>query len=257
MGGGPKTGGVLQTPSAQKPGRTGSKKETPASAKPSDLIPRKTLGVDAPREDAAHVLGLLRDDEFCLEVYRLEAQRIAAEHQAALKLPAQLVENIARLAERSAGARLELQGWAERNRALFQGKQSLELVEGAALCFRRGQRCVALREDFKLQTPNSRKAASTKEQKWSFGKALGLMLQNLRRWRGYIRRKPELDREKILAATAATDMATGKARKPKLTEERLAEVGLKVVQEENFSIEFSQPAANLKTDPSRSPASQL
>jgi phage host-nuclease inhibitor protein Gam len=100
-----------------------------------------------------------------------------------------------------------LQSWAESNRSEFGGVQSLEFPAGV-LAFHQGQRG--------LETL----------PRWTWKKVLAAM----KRWKKYLRPKVEIDKRKVLADSAGEN--------PKLTAKRLAAVGMKVVQEESFNVEF-------------------
>jgi hypothetical protein len=106
----------------------------------------------------------------------------------------------------------QLESWSNESRALlFCDDQSLELEYGF-LKFRKGQRklvCLA---------------------RWTWEKTLDALMKFpvTSQWQEYIRRTPEVDKRKLLDAT-----------KPggKLPEEKLREIGCRVVREESFSIE--------------------
>jgi phage host-nuclease inhibitor protein Gam len=106
--------------------------------------------------------------------------------------------------------------WAKENRSEFAGSQSLEFPQGE-LVFRMGQRALELKPG------------------WNWKKVLASM----RSWKKYLRPKVEINKVDLLRDSAG--------EKPILTSARLAKIGVKVVQEESFEVEFRAVPATFKT----------
>lgn len=118
------------------------------------------------------------------------------------------------LTERLSAWQAELEAWAGKNRAKeFGDQQSLVLTQGR-LFFQKGQRALEFLS------------------RWDAKKALKAMAGKA--WSRYVRRSPSINKAKLLADTAGDD--------PKLEGSKLADIGLKVVQEERFHVELNSTA---------------
>jgi phage host-nuclease inhibitor protein Gam len=123
---------------------------------------------------------------------------------------------IAQLSSDITAVRNGLEAWAKENRTeVFGDEKSLEFAEGE-LKFHMGQRALALLDGWEWKTV----LASMK----------GF-------WRKYLRPKVEIEKRDLLKDT--------NGEKPKLTAERLAKIGVQVVQEESFEVKFRAVPATL------------
>lgn len=115
-------------------------------------------------------------------------------------------------ADRAEGTRLEeqLEAWANDHGEEFKEKRSVDFIHGT-VGFRLGQRQLKTRA------------------KWTWADvAFGL----LGKMEDYVRRTPAVDKEKILRDAGG--------EQPVLDAEELKEMGVRVVQEENFYVELKE-----------------
>jgi hypothetical protein len=235
----PKVGAVLKTNSTQLPAARSKKSvkrapsEKPSDVTPSDLPPAQGAAGPRTRAEAEQLAKELQGIKEQLDVDVSKRDQLVLAHEAKLKLPEELRERIDRNEARLLLGQAYLERWAGENRKEFAGKQSLELVPGAELSFHLGNPKVDVIEEH--DDPTEPIEQGKKPAVWGFSRALAAMLRNLRRWKRYVVRKPTLSKERILEDVAIVDKDKGKGKKPKLTNEDLKDVGLKVTRDENFS----------------------
>jgi phage host-nuclease inhibitor protein Gam len=143
----------------------------------------------------------------------LTAARDAAVLAAQARHAAELAKLEAKLQEHSAA----VEAWAKKDRKGWE-LQSLPLQYGTL--------------EFRTSPP---KLELLDEKKTPWKAVLATMLAALKTWGKFIRRKPEIDKRALLSA------ATGE--KPALTAAMLAKLGVRVAQEETFSITLKTPEA--------------
>jgi len=137
----------------------------------------------------------------------------AAARDAAVERAQQLfAARIEALASQLTDGKANVQQWAEQNRAAFGGAQSLEFPSGT-IAFRQGPRALDL--------------LAGMDWKGVLKRMTGKF------WAGYIRRKPEVDRAKLLAESKPDGEAA-----PVLSAGKLRAIGLRVSQAEGFRIEL-------------------
>jgi len=140
----------------------------------------------------------------------IDRRKIEADRDSAIAKARESAKvKLAKIASEAKALDAQVEQYAEANREDFGKKKSMERTH-ATLSFR-----------------SSTPAVKT-ISKWTFAKALDVVKEHARR---FVRIVRELDKEKVLA-----DHAAGK-----VTDEQLAELGLRVVKEETFAI-------NLKTE---------
>jgi len=71
------------------------------------------------------------------------------------------------------------------------------------------------------------------------------MVGAVKKWKRYLRFKPEINKRLILEDSQAKTKDAAKSAPAKLTAEKLASVGLRVVQEESFDIAIRYPGEDL------------
>jgi phage host-nuclease inhibitor protein Gam len=118
---------------------------------------------------------------------------------------------IIHLSNQVSAKREQLAIWARENRAQFGDRQSLEFSQGS-LVFHQGNRCVDLLEG------------------WTWKTVLKKMRTLRRQFGKYIRKKEELDKQKILADT--------RDEVGKLKESELKRIGVRVWRDESFTVEI-------------------
>lgn len=123
-------------------------------------------------------------------------------------------QTIEDLTQRLLAGKSAVQSWAEKNRKLFGDSQSLEFPRGV-IAFHLGPPSLDL-----LPGEN-----------WKG--VLKRMLARALVWKSYIRRKPEVDKQKILQAAKNNGEASAA-----LPAEKLRSIGLRVAREESFRIEL-------------------
>lgn len=113
-----------------------------------------------------------------------------------------------------------LEVWARENREQeFAGEQSLALNAGV-LRFRKGNRALCLVSG------------------WTWKRVVSAMRGAP--WKKYLRLRPEPNARLILEDSQAIATDAQKTKPPKLAAARLRAVGLRVLQEESFQIEFAE-----------------
>lgn len=169
----------------------------------------------------------MRATDLALKSADLERRTLEINHLQKLVIPGALLERIQALTEKLEGARSAIAIWAEKSRETEwpEKSQTLEL-EAGYLSFNKGQRSVELLAEW-----------ARKKSPWK------LVAQAMRKVKGlkkYVRLTPAVNKKLILEATSgAKDDSDGPATKtPKLTAEQLRVVGLRVAQEETFSIDL-------------------
>lgn len=169
----------------------------------------------------------MRDTDLALKSADLERRTLEIRHLQKLVIPGALLERIQALSDKLEGSRSAIALWAEQNRESEwpEKSQTLEL-EAGFLSFRKGQRSVELLAEW-----------ARKKNPWK------LVAQAMRKVKGlkkYVRLTPAVNKKLILEATSgAKDDSDGPATKtPKLTAEQLRPVGIRIAQEETFSIDL-------------------
>jgi phage host-nuclease inhibitor protein Gam len=116
-------------------------------------------------------------------------------------------------------ARLEV--WARENREQEFGEETTLHLDAGVLRFRKGNRALHLMSG------------------WTWKRVVSAMVR-ARAWKKYLRLRPEPNARLILEDSQAVTTDAQKTKPPKLAAARLRVVGLRVLQEENFQIEFSE-----------------
>lgn len=159
------------------------------------------------RAEAEAMLGeLARETES-------RARVVGALDAAILKRREKAQPLIGELNGRIAAREAALEAWADRAKGEFGDKRSVEMRHGV-IGYRKGQRALGLLS------------------RWTWAKVLEL-LQKTRKL--YVREKFEVNREQILIDS--------KGDKPVLSKEELSEMGVKIMEGDNFYIDLKQERA--------------
>ena len=128
---------------------------------------------------------------------------------------------------------LLVQHWAETNPDAFGKKKSLQFPAGVI--------------GFRTGTPKLKLL-----RKWTWDAVLEAMHKNWTRWAEFIRRKEEVDKEKLIR-TATAPASDPNGADPAFADHLLQSIGLKLTQEETFFIDPALTEVELKQS-SSSPA---
>jgi len=149
-------------------------------------------------------------------------QKLLAGHQAAVaKIQEKHQPLITKLSGDISERKTALEAWAKENRPVT-GTDKFEFDSGV-LSFRKHPRSVDLVQGFTWPGVLKRLVAAMKV------------------WKRYVRMKPELNKRLILEDSQPKTRDGAKSSPPKLKADKLASVGLRVVQEESFDIAVKWP----------------